>query len=316
MEHDNKNKWLVIVNPNAGNCKGERDWETIRHSLKHQGFNFEARFTAGKEHAIELTLDGINAGYRRIITVGGDGTLNEVVNGVFRNKVCRSDEVTLGVIPVGTGNDWCKMFGIPHDYAGAIGIIGENRTMLHDAGTIIYSEGSERRERYFINIAGIGFESAVVQRTNQQKERGHGGKLIYLYNLVVTLFSYRNKKVKLKIDSESRNARIFSINIGNGRYCGGGMCQTPHALPDDGLLDITVINGMGKFEIIRNLNILYNGKILDHPSIDGYRCKTFEVYSDNPIYTEADGESLGHTPATFGIVPLALKVIYGTRLIQ
>ena len=316
MEKENQNKWLVIVNPNAGNCRGEKDWETIKTLLKREGLYFDAHFTKCKEHAIEISLDGIHAGYRSMITVGGDGTLNEVVNGVFRNKVCRPDEVTLAVIPVGTGNDWGKMFGIPHDYAGAIKIIKENKTMLHDAGTVIFSEGAEKKERYFINIAGIGFESAVVQRTNHQKERGHGGRLIYLYNLVVTLFSYRNKKVKLKIDAESRNAKIFSINIGNGRYCGGGMCQTPHAVPDDGLLDITVINGMGKFEIIRNLNILYNGKILEHPRIDGYRCKTFEVYSDTPIYTEADGESLGHTPAVFGIIPSALRVIYGTRLIQ
>lgn len=316
MEQENKKNWLIIVNPNAGNCRGEIDWETIESLLKREGFHYEARFTRYKEHAIEITLESIHAGYRSIITVGGDGTLNEVVNGVFRNKACRTDEITLGVIPVGTGNDWCKMFGIPHDYEGAVKIIRENKTMLHDAGTIIFSEGAEKKIRYFINIAGIGFESAVVQRTNYQKERGHGGKLIYLYNLVVTLFSYRNKKVKLKIDSVSRNARIFSINIGNGRFCGGGMCQTPNAMPNDGLLDITVINGMGKFEIIRNLNILYNGKILEHPSIDGYRCKTFEVYSDTPIYTEADGESLGHTPAIFGIIPSALRIVYGTFLIQ
>lgn len=315
MEHNNQKELIVIVNPNAGKCRGEKDWNLISSLLTNEGLHFDFRFTEKKGHAMRLAAEAVNKGYRKIITVGGDGTLNEVVNGVFMNTACKTTEVTLGIIPVGTGNDWGKMFGIPHDYPGAIKIIGENRTMLHDAGHISYFEGREKKERYFINIAGVGFESAVVKRTNDQKERGHSGKLIYLYNLLVTLFSYRNRKVTFTIDSEKKKAGIFSINIGNGRYCGGGMRQTPNAVPDDGLLDITVIAGMGKLEIIRNIKILYNGKILEHPKISGYRCKSFSIDSDTPVYTEADGEMLGHTPATFKIIPAGLKMIYGTRLI-
>lgn len=94
------------------------------------------------------------------------------------------------------------------------------------------------------------------------------------------------------------------------------MRQTPNALPDDGLLDVSVINGMGKIEIIRNLKILYDGTILDHPKIDGYRCKNLEVTSDSIIYTEADGESLGHTPVEFSIIPACINIVYGTKIIQ
>ncbi len=313
MEKELSNRWLVIVNPNAGKCRGEKDWKQISSILKNEGLHFDSRFTDKKGHAIILATEGINTGYRNIITVGGDGTLNEVVNGVFLNTVCYTTEISLAQIPVGTGNDWGRMFGIPPDYEGAIRIIKENKTMLHDAGTVSYFEEGEKKLRYFINIAGVGFESAVVKRTNEQKERGYSGKLIYLYNLLVTLFSYRNQKVEFTVDTEKKKAKIFSINVGNGRFCGGGMRQTPNAIPDDGLLDITVITAMGKFEIIRNLNILYDGKILEHPKILGYRCKIFEVESGIPIYTEADGELLGHTPASFGIIPLALKIIYGTK---
>ncbi|HLN54822.1 MAG TPA: diacylglycerol kinase family protein [Bacteroidales bacterium] len=315
MKQSNHKECIVIVNPNAGKCRGEKDWNLISSLLRNEGLHFDFRFTEKKGHAILLSSEAVNEGYRKIITVGGDGTLNEVVNGVFMNTSCSTTEVSLGIIPVGTGNDWGKMFGITHDYAGAIKIIGENKTMLHDAGHISYFEGREKKERYFINIAGVGFESAVVKRTNYQKERGHSGKLIYLYNLLVTLFAYRNRKVTFTVDSEKKKTSIFSINIGNGRYCGGGMRQTPNAIPDDGLFDITVISGMGKLEIIRNLEILYNGKILEHPKISGYRCKTFGIDSDTPVYTEADGEMLGHTPAIFSIIPAGLKMIYGKQLI-
>jgi YegS/Rv2252/BmrU family lipid kinase len=312
LYHD---KWLVIINPNAGSGAGLRDSEKISRLLKNEGLSFEIRYTERKGHAIEYSLNGVNEGYRKIITVGGDGTLNEVVNGVFMNNVCSPVDVDLALIPVGTGNDWGKMFGIPLDHEKAVRIIGENKKMLHDIGLVKYSEGTEKKERYFINIAGLGFESVVVKRTNHQKERGHGGKAIYFYNLLVTLFSYKNTKAEIEIDGKKIKADVFSMNIGNGRYCGGGMRQTPDATPDDGLFDVTVIKNMGKLEIIRNLGILYDGTILSHPKIDGYKCKNIKISSHSVIYTEADGESLGHTPVEISIIPAGINIIYGTKTI-
>ncbi len=306
-----KQEWLVIVNPNAGNGKGKKDWSSISSLLKREGLTFTAKFTDRKGHATTITLEAIAEGFRQIITVGGDGTLNEVVNGVMMNTVCSPGEIILALIPVGTGNDWGRMFGIPLDYEKAISIICGNKRMLHDAGLISFYNGKEKSERYFINIAGLGFESVVVRRTNIQKDKGRGGKLIYFYNLLMSLLSYKNTAAEVTIDGIKRNIKFFSLNVGNGRYCGGGMRQTPDAVPDDGFLDVTVINDIGKIEIIRNLQILYNGKILSHPRIDGYRCKNIKVVSDSIIYTEADGESLGHTPAEFSIVPGVISIIYG-----
>jgi YegS/Rv2252/BmrU family lipid kinase len=314
-QNSNQKEWLVIVNPNAGNGKGKKDWEKISVLLKKEGLHFRVVFTGRKGHARIIALEGINSGFRRIITVGGDGTMNEVVNGVFLNKVCPTTDISLALIPVGTGNDWGRMFGIPLDHEKAINIIGEYKLMLQDVGKVSSFEGSEKKERYFINIAGLGFESVVVRKTNYQKDRGRSGRLIYLYNLLTSLLSYRNTKAEIVIDGEKRSADIFSLNVGNGRYCGGGMRQTPDALPDDGLLDVTLINGMGKFEIIRNLKILYDGTILSHPKIDGFRCRNIKVFSDSLIYVEADGESLGHTPAEFSIIPGSISIVYGTRII-
>ncbi len=306
---------MVIINPNAGNGKGKKDWDKISGLLKKADLSFNTEFTERKGHAINLTLNAISSGFRKIITVGGDGTLNEVVNGVFTNKSCPPSDITLASIPVGTGNDWGRMFGIPLDYEKAIKIISDNKTLLHDVGTITFLNGIEKNTRYFINIAGLGFESVVVRKTNIQKDKGHGGKLIYFYNLLTSLLSYKNTKAEIIIDGEIIHADVFSLNVGNGRYCGGGMRQTPRAIPTDGLLDVTIINGMGKFEIIRNLKILYNGRILQHPKIDGYKCKNINVSSETAMYAEADGESLGQTPVEFGIIPEALKIVYGTSFI-
>jgi YegS/Rv2252/BmrU family lipid kinase len=310
-----QNEWLVIINPNAGNGKGEKDWDKISALLKTEGIPYSVKFTERKGHAIQLSEEAISAGFRKIITIGGDGTLNEVVNGVFLNNICPTTDITLALIPVGTGNDWGRMFGIPLNYEIAVKIIHDDKRLVHDVGLISYYNGGEKKNRYFINIAGLGFESVVVKKTNFQKDNGHGGKLIYFYNLLSSLLSYKNTRAEINIDGEISHAEVFSLNVGNGRYCGGGMRQTPRALPDDGLLDVTVINGMGKFEIIRNLKILYDGTILHHPKIDGYKCKNIKVSSESLMYAEADGESLGQTPAEFSIIPGGINIVYGTKII-
>lgn len=309
-------EWLVIVNPNAGNGKGRKDWQKISSILKRYGFSYKEIFTERKGHAIELSKEGIEARYRKILCVGGDGTLNEIVNGAFDQQFCSTKDITLGLIPVGTGNDWGRMFGIPLNYEGAIRIINEARLMLHDVGVISYYNGHVKNKRYFINIAGLGFESVVVKRTNAQKDKGRSGKAIYFYNLLLSLLSYKNTMAEIVIDGVKSYADIFSVNVGNGRYCGGGMRQTPNAIPNDGILDVTVIKSMGRFEIIMNLNKLYNGTILDHPKIDGYTCRNAIISSDIILFADADGEYLGHTPVEFNIIPSGITIIYGTNIIQ
>lgn len=312
----NHHNWLVIVNPNAGNGKGKKEWDIISSALEKNNLYHDVKFTSRKGDAIHFASEAVTMGVRKIITVGGDGTLNEVLNGVFSSAGCPSNEVTLALIPVGTGNDWGRMFGIPLNHEKAVGIIKEGKTLSHDVGIISFHDGKEQKKRYFINIAGLGFESVVVKRSNYQKDRGRSGKLIYFYNLLLSLLTYKNTRVELEIDGLKTSAEIFSVNVGNGRYCGGGMRQTPDAIPTDGLLDVTVIKNIGKLEIIRKLGILYDGTILSHPLIDGYKCKNLKVTSDSEIYTEADGESLGHIPAEFSIIPSAINIIYGTDIIQ
>jgi YegS/Rv2252/BmrU family lipid kinase len=309
-------EWFTIVNPNAGNGKGKKDWDRISGLLEKENIPIINKFTEKKGQAIEFTREAVREGFRKFISVGGDGTLNEVVNGVFKQEYCPTKEVVLGMIPVGTGNDWGRMFGIPLVYEGAVQVIKENKQMAHDIGLITYYNGTEQEKRYFINIAGLGFEATVVKKTNKQKDKGRSNKAIYFYNLLTSLIAHRNIKADIIIDGKKNTCKVFSINIGNGRYCGGGMRQTPDALPDDGLLDITVIKEMGRIEIIRSLKLLYDGTILSHPKVDGYRSNNLQVSSESVLYAEADGESLGHTPAEFSIIPQGINVVYGTKIIQ
>jgi YegS/Rv2252/BmrU family lipid kinase len=307
-------EWFAVINPNAGNGKGKKDLDRISDILIRNGIRFQMKTTQKRGDATDFTKEIISDGYRKIISIGGDGTLNEIVNGIFTQYHCSSKEIILGIIPVGTGNDWGRMFGIPLIYEGAVKVIREQKLILHDVGLVSYFNGRNREMKYFINIAGLGFEAVVVKKTNKQKDRGMNSKAIYLFNLLSSLIAYRNTTVDITIDGKTKKVKVFSINVGNGRYCGGGMSQTPDALPDDGLLDVTVINEIGRIEIIRNLRILYDGTILSHPKVDGYRTDNIKVNSESLLYIEADGESLGHTPAEFNIIPSALNIIYGQKI--
>ena len=305
-----KQEWLVIVNPNAGKAKGKKDWTKIASLLQLYNISFKAFFTITCRHAIVLTHEGISAGFRKIIAIGGDGTMNEVVNGVFTQSVCDTKEISLAMITVGTGNDWGKLFGIPIDYEEAVKIIKEYKIRLQDTGIVYYYHGINRESRYFLNIAGIGFDALVVKRTNTQREKGYKGKLIYFINLLRSLMLYRYTETSVEIDGTKILDDIFTISIGIGRYSGGGMMQTPRAIPDDGLFDITVISKMTKGDIILSLKMLYDGTILEHPRINGYKGKDIIIDSDPLIHLEADGESLGHSPIELKILPKSVHIVY------
>lgn len=302
-------EWLVIVNPNAGRGLGKKDWHKIEPLLDRYKVNYRPVFTTRQRDAILIARKGIEDGFRKVIAVGGDGTMNEVVNGCFRQKICPTKEITLAMITVGTGNDWGRMFNIPTDYEGAIKLIAGGKSILQDTGEVIYYRGTKTERRYFINIAGLGFDAVVCKRTNLAKDKGRGGKALYFWNLLRSLISYKYTSLEVDIDGKVFSNDVFTMSLGIGRYSGGGMMQTPFAIPDDGLFDITIIKRMRKGEIIRNLKRLYNGSILEHPKIEGYMGKHIMIDSDPLIHLEVDGESLGHSPIEFLIIPQSINII-------
>lgn len=311
MRKTDDNEYLVIVNPNAGRRKGEKDWDIISGLLRKAGIGFKAVFTKCPRHAIDISVSNIEEGYTRLIVVGGDGTMNEVVNGIFTQQRYPTSEISVGMITVGTGNDWGRMFNIPNNYADAISTIKKNNSFVQDAGVVKYFHGEMENSRYFVNIAGIGFDALVVSKTNKKKEEGKSGQWSYLKSILISLMKYRHTNTWIKIDNHRINNEVFNISIGICKYNGGGMMQLPDAVADDGLFDITVINKIRKHDVILNLKRLYNGTITKHPRVDTYRGKTISIDSDPLIHLETDGESLGHSPFTFEIIPRSIRVVTG-----
>jgi YegS/Rv2252/BmrU family lipid kinase len=252
-------KWLMIVNPNAGVKKGVRDWTLISRLLNEAGISHLCVLTEHRNHANQLVGEFIAEGYRKIAVVGGDGTLNEVVNGIFQQKHTNPSDISLGMIPVGTGNDWCRTFGIPFDYRDAVRILARGNTFQQDVGKISYFKGHEPFHRYFINIAGMGYDALVAKKTNISKEKGRGGPLTYLYFVFSSLFQYKFVEAVIEVDEKQVfKGEIFSMNVGICKYNGGGMMQVPAAIPDDGLFDVTLIRKAPKWMVIRHAGKLYD----------------------------------------------------------
>lgn len=305
------NKWFVIVNPNAGIRLGEKDWNEIAYLLTEAGIDYTNVFTDAPLHAIKLAKKYIEAGYRKIIVVGGDGTLNEVINGVVKQKRFAPDEVIVAMIPVGTGNDWCRTFKIPENYKEAIKVIAKCKTARQDIGMIRYDVDGSECTRYFLNMAGIGFDGAVAKRTNRLKAKGKGGPLSYLINLFTTLLSHKATLARIIIDNKPYEEEAFTISVAIGQFNGGGMKQAPSAITDDGLFDITLIRHVTRMTVLRNIKKLYDGSYVTLKQVKQFRGKIVRIEAEPPLIMEADGESLGSTPMVFEIMPRCITVVSG-----
>jgi YegS/Rv2252/BmrU family lipid kinase len=312
MKVANPDKWLMIVNPNAGIKKGTKDWPGILRLLRNEQVDFEFRTTKSRGHAIEITKESISSGYRYICVVGGDGTLNEVLNGIMNQTIVPTTEITLGMIPVGTGNDWCRMFDVPFDYLKAIHVLERKKTFLQDAGKVTYYHNEEKVMRYFMNVAGMGYDALVNKKTNLLKEKGKGGPLIYLYFVFASLFQFKFIDAVIEVDGKVMfKGEIFSMNVGICQYNGGGMIQVPYAIADDGLLDLTLIKKTGKWRVVRYAHKLFDGTLVNLPIVATFRGENIRIRSTGKVFLETDGESLGHTPFTFEILPRCIRIVTG-----
>ena len=311
----NNAEWFVIVNPNAGKRKGEKDWPEISRILTAAKINFSSVFTQHRIHAIRMARKYVETGFRNIIVVGGDGTMNEVVNGIFTQARQPTKAIKVGMIPVGTGNDWCKMFGVPLDYQGAVDVITKGHTFLQDVAWVKFIQEGLEKNRFFANMAGMGYDAMVAQKTNKQKDEGKAGKMSYFVNIFSSLFSFREAQTEVFVDGkEVLKAPVFTMNVGICKYNGGGMMQLPFAIPDDGELDVTIITQLSRFSVMRNVRKLYDGSFTRLRQVKTFRGEKVEIHSKPEIYMEADGESLGHSPFKFGIIPKSLQIITGKEM--
>lgn len=267
---------------------------------------FEHDITESPGHAIELAREATGSGYETIISVGGDGTINEIANGLY--KAGGNKDVTLGIVCTGTGSDYARTIGISRRYEEACLRIFQPKKLTVDLGVVEYDNNGNKMERIFVNFAGMGFDAEIVRRTTRNF-KALGGKLSYLFGVFTTLVSYRNRKVKLTIDGEEMEREVCSVMANNGRYGGGGMFTAPDADLADGLLDLLIIGDIGKVDLLRSLPRVYKGTHLTHPKVTMKKAREIEIKSTHSLNLQADGELLGELPARFRILPSALNII-------
>ncbi|MFY9154242.1 MAG: diacylglycerol kinase family protein [Prolixibacteraceae bacterium] len=310
MGNFQKKEWFVILNPHAGSGRGKKDQEEILKILKQSDISYRFAVSEFPKHIIELTIQAISDGYRNLIVAGGDGTLNEAVNGIYTQNSCAPEEIVLGMIPVGTGNDWIKTFGIPNHYYKAAEIINQGQTMLQDIGRIKFTDDHSADTCYFANMAGFGFDALVAEKTNNLKDKGKKGLSLYLQALGSSFFNYKTGKMRIVIDHQEINELIFSASIGIGKFNGGGMMQAPDAIPDNGLFQVTIIRKIGIFGILRNLAGLYSGKFVKDKRVSTHLASHVSISADQNIAGEADGEILGNNKFQIEMQSQKLCVIY------
>jgi len=310
MENPQQKRWFVILNPHAGSGRGKKDIAEILRLLESYAFSFEMAVSEFPKHTIELAVQAIANGFRNLIVAGGDGTLNEAVNGIFTQTSCPPEEITIGMIPVGTGNDWIKTFGIPNDYEASIQVLAREMTMRQDIGRIVYSKNGTNEICYFANMAGFGFDAMVAEKTNLLKDKGRQGISLYLQALGSSFWNYRTDKTSVVIDGKEYNELIFSVSIGIGKFNGGGMMQAPGAVPNSGQFQVTIIRKIGLFGILRNLAGLYSGEFVKDPRVSTHDGHRILISSAHTIAGEADGEILGDNKFEIELLSQKLAVIY------
>lgn len=314
MDKTKQDKWLVVLNPNAGGKQSLKDWPKIKHELHKQGFQFEMEKTRHPLDAINIVEQKIGEGFRKLIAIGGDGTLHEVVNGIMRQQHTSPAAILLAIISVGTGNDWIKTHQISSDYKTAIAQIKGGKTIHQDVGKIIYLNKENHEEtRFFINSVGIGFDARVVKYNLASKKKGQSKKSDYMLGLIKSLFTHKNVKSLIHLDNERIETKLYNLTVGVGKFKGGGFKLSPNAVPDDGLLDVTLACKITKTKLIVSLPKIFGGKVDKIKYFNFYQVQDLQLDLSGPICTEADGEYLGQNPLSLSIMPNQLRLISAYR---
>jgi diacylglycerol kinase (ATP) len=256
------------------------------------GLEGETRMSTRPGELTELARD---ADADLLVVVGGDGAVNEVVNG-------RRD-IELAVIPRGTGMDFIRTHGIPSEFDDAVAVARDGRTCELDLGRVRFREG----ERWFANVASVGMSGAIAERANRMS-KALGGKLTFFYALAREFLVWKNTEVSVRCDDAERHGRMHDVIVANGQYHGGAMWLAPDARADDGQFDVILIGDVSKLDFITTAPKLYKGTHLAHPKVELLRSTTVDVDAPVPLPIETDGEVAGTTPAHFEVVPRAVRV--------
>ena len=303
-------KIYIVVNPVSANKTTAREWPLYEKALSDAGFEFDAVLTEYPGHAAELTRKALKLGYKTIMSVGGDGTMNEVVNGFFDNDRLIDENSRLIVFSRGTGCDFIRTLGINKNIEDLLAILKRNREKQIDVGrlSLVSAEGN-MSVKYFLNIADIGIGAETADRVNKNSKR-LSGFLSFMLGTLSTVVLYKNQNFEVVIDDNIHlNGIMNSVIVANGKYFGGGMMVAPDAVMDDGVFDIIILGNLSKPDIIKSFPLIYKGKHMNHPKLKYYRGSKVKVTSGGKGLIEVDGEIPGRADAVFELMPKALKIL-------
>ena len=305
-----RDRIFFVVNPVSAAKSTGKIWPQYAVALKEQGFEFDYEFTERPEHATELTAKALKDGYGTIVSVGGDGTMNEVVNGFFENGSLINAAARLAVFSRGTGCDFIRSIGIKKGFDDLVSLLKRNDTIKCDIGKVNFlSYKGYTVEKYFLNVADIGLGGETTNRVNKTS-KVLKGFLSFLICAVKSILSYKNKQFELIIDGATvYKEKLNSVVIANGQYFGGGMQIAPNAVLDDGVFDVIVLGNLTKPEIFTSFPLIYKGKHLKHPKLKQLRGRRVTVRCEEKALLEIDGEQLGTSDAEFEILPNLISVL-------
>lgn len=301
---------VIVANPRAGAGRVGRRWEELQRTVTAMFGGATGRLTAGVGDATRLAREALDSGAKRIVAVGGDGTINEVVNGLMDPSSPTVPAATLVVFPAGTGGDFVRSIGLVG--VDAAKALANARVRAIDVGRVVMT-GHDGREltRYFINVSSFGASGLIVDKVNTSTKL-FGGKASFYIGTIKGLVAYRNQKIRLRVDEHFDEERLINtVAVANGRFFGGSMMIAPKAIVDDGQLDVTIIGDVSVATFLRYSGKIYKGDHLGMPEISDVRGRTViaEPLADREILVDLDGEQPGRLPVRYEVVPKAIQVL-------
>ena len=308
-------KTLAVINPRSAGGKTGRVVQEIARKLADVTGPLTVSLTHGPMDAARITSHALLDGYERIVAVGGDGTINEVVNGFFHEGEAINPEAEFALLNLGTGGDFRKTFGIEAGVDASLARISDGRVRHIDIGRLSFvTADGKSGTRHFANIASFGLSGDVVDRVNRAVlMKRLSGRFVYGWASLAGVLRYKAKPVRLKVDNVFDEViTISTCAVCNGQFFGGGMRVAPDASPDDGWFDVVVLGAGPLRETMKSMNQIYTGEHINNPNVKVFRGKSIiatpvEATAGAPVLIEADGEAPGRLPAHFEILPKALK---------
>lgn len=302
-------RWAVIVNPIAGKRHHRHLLDDVCKLLSRYNIIYTCEKTLAAGHATVLAKQLADEGCRVFLVVGGDGTFSETVNGLCLSQVDTS-ELTLALLPCGTGNDWARYWQLTNKLDGFETMLREPHVESVDLGRISSDENPDGIDRYFINGAGFGFDAQVLRITNSLKTVFGGKAWLYKLAVVMALFKVRAKQLTLSHDGETIQFPLFTMAIGNGSYSGGGLKQVATANPTDGLLSVMALPTFKVKDLWSIVKTLFGGTLVYHPIVKRLDFTQMTISPSEPLLAETDGIATRYTkPFSVSVVPNAINMM-------